>query len=120
MKYLLDTNFVIDLHKRDPVILATMLDNSINFSQCTISVITRLETLGYSELTEQDKVSLTQLLAKFSCIELTIPIQQKTIEIRQIQKIKLPDSIILATALCHDLHLLTRDGKLKTRFENYL
>lgn len=114
--YLLDTNFVMDLHKRDPAI---MLDKGINFSQCSISVITRLEVLGYSELTEQDKQSLEQLLAKFHSIELTFPIQQKTIEFRQTHKIKLPDSIILATALCHTLHLLTRDGRLNTRFQQY-
>lgn len=118
--YLLDTNFVIDLHKREPAILAKLVDNAIQFSDCYISVITRLEVLGYTELSEQDKIYFEQLLAKFTLIELTPVIQQQTIEIRQTHKIKLPDSIILATAVLHQLNLLSSDIKLNQRFQRYI
>lgn len=44
-------------------------------------------------------------------IQLTSDIIAKTIEVRQRVRLKLPDAIIAATALLHDLKVVTRDTK---------
>ncbi|WP_084137655.1 PIN domain-containing protein [Moraxella caprae] len=44
-------------------------------------------------------------------------IENKAISLRQHHKIKLPDCIILATALTHDLQLLTLDNGLMNKYQ---
>jgi len=48
-------------------------------------------------------------------LELNENIKNKAIEVRRNYKIKLPDALIAATALVHDLELITRNTK---DFEN--
>lgn len=112
VKYLLDTNFVIGLHQFDEKVIEVIKHQKIDYQCCAISVITYLEVLGFTGHSEADKHSLRNLLSLFTCFELTKPIQQQTIEIRQTRKIKLPDAIILATAQVHSLALMTFDKKL--------
>jgi len=42
-------------------------------------------------------------------------IEDKTINLKQQHRIKLPDAIILATALSHQIELLTLDKKLANK-----
>ncbi len=112
MKYLLDTNFIIGLHQFDNKVIDLIKSRKIDYQQCAISVITYLEVLGFTGHTEEDKRTLANLLALFTCYELTQDIQQQTINLKQAHKIKLPDTIILATAQVHELELITFDKKL--------
>jgi predicted nucleic acid-binding protein len=70
-----------------------------------------METLGYpfSSLAEKEAIEL--LLSKFKRIAISEKIIQATILLKQTQKIKLPDVIIAATALVHDLEVITRNEK---------
>ncbi len=117
--YLLDTNFIINLYNRKQNELSFLLNNKVDFSQCAISVITRLEVLGFTGNSQQDKQNLSLLLAKLECIELSFPIQEKTINIREQRKIKLPDAIILATALMTKRELVTSDKKLISAYNQF-
>lgn len=117
--YLLDTNFLINLQKRQPEALRFLLDNSVDFADCTISVITRLEVLGFSGQSVQDKANMALLVQQFACYELTTHIQEKTIKIREQRKIKLPDAIILATALVKGKKLVTADQKLQSAYQQF-
>ncbi len=112
IKYLLDTNFIIGLHKFDDNAISLIKNRKIDYQDCAISVITYLEVLGFTDISEDDKHILSNLLALFSCYELTKDIQQQTISLKQAIKIKLPDAIILATAQVHELELITFDKKL--------
>lgn len=89
MRYLLDTNFIIGLHKFDNAI-NFIKKNKIDYQTCAISVITYLEALGFQGHNEADKLTMSNILSLFTCVQLTNPIQQKTILIRQQNKIKLP------------------------------
>lgn len=100
---LVDTNILIYLSKRE-----------IEFEQVaspqaklSISVITYMEVLGYRFETDFEKQTITQLCKYFPIIHLNSEIIEKVISIRQKHKIKLPDAIILATALSGDLELIT-------------
>lgn len=107
-QYLIDTNAVIDyLGKKLP---STGMDfmNRIVDAVPNISVITKIEVLGFNAPEEH-----TQLLANFMddavVLDLTSSIVDKCISIRKTNKIPLPDAIIAATAIVYNLVLITRN-----------
>jgi predicted nucleic acid-binding protein len=73
-----------------------------------ISVMTRIEVLGYPQTTNQFQQA-TRLLTYFDEIPLHEPIVQRTITLRQQSRIRLPDALIAATALYLDFPLVTRN-----------
>ncbi len=105
-KYLIDTNTAIDYFGK---LLPGHIVIAINSAATQISVVTRIELLCWSNLTP-DEISMLKTFIN-SCIvhNLSEQIILKTIEIRKNLRLKLPDAIIAATSLVHDLSLLTRN-----------
>jgi predicted nucleic acid-binding protein len=77
-----------------------------------ISVITRIELFCSPFLKDNDKYYINRFLTGFTVITLNDKIEQTTISIRSVTKLKLPDSIIAATALEIGATLLTKDHQL--------
>lgn len=100
---LVDTNILIYLSKRK-LELETITSPDIRLS---ISVITYMEVLGYKFENNIEKKTIEHLIVQFPVIGLTPEIVEKVISIRQQHKIKLPDAIILATALISKMDLIT-------------
>ena len=117
--YLLNTNFVINLQKQNQAELQFLLNHQLDFADCAISVITKLEVLGFAGQSAQEKTNMALLISRFACYELTSDIQEKTIDIREQRKIKLPDAIILATALVKGKRLVTADQKLQSAHQQF-
>lgn len=113
IKYLLDTCFILGLYNSNQEALQGMA--GVSLSECAISPINRMEVLGF-ELSAQDHDNLSRLLANFQRLPIDEKIENKVISLRQRHKIKLPDCIILATALTHDLQLLTLDIGLMNKY----
>ena len=106
-RYLLDTNIVIDflgnkLPAKKKKHLSSIVDSEIN-----LSVINKIELLGFSKV-DQEIINFVGFSTIFPLDELIV---DKTIEIRSLYYIKLPDAIIAATALYHNLILVTRNTK---------
>ncbi|ULJ60415.1 PIN domain-containing protein [Wielerella bovis] len=118
IKYLLDTCFILEFHKQNADVLAILQQKNIRFSECAISVVNRLEVLGYANISENDARNLTILLSKMTKLPINLPIENKVIDLRKQHKIKLPDAIVLATALSHDLELLSLDVGLLNKFNH--
>lgn len=57
---------------------------------------------------EKDQIS-RDYLGHFKVLPLTSEIAERAVTIRKEKRIKLPDAIIWATALCHNLFLVTRN-----------
>ncbi len=110
-KYLLDTCFIIGLCNGNQDVLDSF--KNIPLSDCYISVINRIELLGYANITAKDKAKIELVISKVGELALCDKTANQTINIRQQHKIKLPDSVILATANVHNLQLLTLDKKLQ-------
>ncbi|MFA5455840.1 MAG: type II toxin-antitoxin system VapC family toxin [Sulfurimonas sp.] len=102
-KYLLDTNTII---------YALNQGLKLKNGKYLVSIITEIELLSYSNLTKNDEEILKRLLSQFESIELTKSVKEKTIQIRRDTKLKLPDSIIVASALDNDAILVTSDKQL--------
>ena len=62
-----------------------------------------MELLGFPEITDLEAQAITNLLAKMQCLSINLTIENTTINLKQLHRIKLPDAIILATALAHQL-----------------
>lgn len=106
-RYLLDTNIVLDylgnkLSGSAKDLIAKIIDEGIN-----LSVINKIELLGFVKV-EQELIDFVDC-SNVHPIDDTII--DKTIEIRRLYKIKLPDAIIAATALQNGLALVSHNTK---------
>lgn len=110
MSYLWDTNIVIYyLQQQFPPDAEKYIDGVIAISLPAISAITEIELICWKTNTEDDILVVTNFMNKIHVFELEHAIKQKTAELRKSYRIKLPDAIIAATALVHDLTLLSRN-----------
>ena len=100
---LIDTNILIYLSKRKLEFEKIALPE-VNLY---ISVITYMEVLGYRFENDFERQKIEQLCKHFPIIDLSPKIVDKVISIRQRHKIKLPDAIIIATAIIVKLELVT-------------
>lgn len=73
-----------------------------------ISVITKIEVLRFNTSNDVFK-TLTNFIDVSNVLDLNELVVDKTISICKVQRIKLPDAIIAATALVYNLKLLTRN-----------
>lgn len=76
----------------------------------SISVITRIEVLGYSQSAQQRKRTHA-FVALFREIPLTEGVVRRTISLRRQHTIKVPDAVIAATALDLEIPLVTRNTR---------
>jgi predicted nucleic acid-binding protein len=112
--YLLDSNVIIRLSKREP----TVIDFVAQHKKSAISLITYMEVLGFPFLIQQEFEFVQALLNVFNLIQIDQSIVDQTIKLRQCYKIKLPDAIIAATAQVYDLTLVTQNTNDFKNIEN--
>lgn len=110
-KYLIDTNIIIYyLEDKIPEFALNKLER-ILLESFNVSTINRIELLGWTSITESEKVQLEDFLQAATVFYVDIDIEKKAIDIRQKHTIKTPDALIAATALVHDFTLVTRNEK---------
>jgi len=108
MRYLFDSNILIyhlrgSLNQRGSDLILEGLTG-----EGAYSIISKIELLGFNQTpTEEQQARI--FLAGLQELELTSDIAEQTIQLRKNQKIKLPDAVIAATALIHQLTLITRN-----------
>ena len=78
-------------------------------SLCQISIISRVELLGFAFPNPSDEAKAKQFVNDSAILPLTNTVAGQAIEIRKALKIKLGDALIAATALTGSLTLLTRN-----------
>ncbi len=110
LAYLWDTNTVIYyLQQLFPPKGEAWMDKVISSNKPVLSIITEIELLGWKSAHPEDLRILKGFVENSSVIGLEPNIKDKTIEIRRLHSIKLPDAVIAATALTLDLELITRN-----------
>ena len=72
------------------------------------SDVSRIEVLGFSNSIEEEE-SFISFFSDLKILSLDEAVIQKSIQIRKQKRIKLGDAIIAATALVHNLKLITRN-----------
>jgi predicted nucleic acid-binding protein len=76
-----------------------------------ISAITEIELLSWRSASPLDITVIGNFIRDARVIELDTDVKIKTADIRKTYGLKMPDAIIAATALIHNLTLLTRNVK---------
>jgi predicted nucleic acid-binding protein len=74
-----------------------------------VSAISAIEVLGYPKLATQDKADLELLFDSLHILSITSTVIEHAIRLRQQRKRSLGDAIIAATALIHNLPVVTNN-----------
>ena len=106
-RLLLDTNIVIYLLSGDKT-LADILHKKIIY----LSFISQLELLRYTDLSGREINKVREFIGQSTVIDINHEIKENVIALSKGQKLKLPDCIILATALYLDVPVLSSDKNL--------
>lgn len=110
-QYLIDTNAVIEFLAGElPDSGSSWLQNLLDKNAVHLSVINQIELLGFNGDPSEMQI-LEAFVETYDVVPLENIVVKKTIELRKKHKIKLPDIIIAATALTHNLILITRNLK---------
>jgi toxin FitB len=75
------------------------------------SVITKVEVLGYHLLSPKEKLDFENLFNAIPLVPISTSIIEKAIQIKQIKRVTLGDSLIAATALDIEAELVTANSK---------
>lgn len=110
-KFLIDTNILIyyfgdQLPKESEAYLDSIFCESFN-----ISVISKIEFLGWQKYSEEQYLSAVEFLRGANMFELKRVIVEEAIRLRRQKQIKLPDAVIASTCLTNDFILVTRNQK---------
>ena len=102
---LLDSNIIIYAVQNDnPELLELVQD-----PESSTSIVSYVEVLGYPDLTEENKQAFERIFASIRIFPLNLAIAGRSVALRQQRRMGLGDAFIAATALEHDLTLLTRN-----------
>ena len=103
INFVADTNALIYLLNGNTC-MTPYLDKNLSYS-----VISEMELLSYSGITDSEENSIKSLLKECEEVALSAEIKEKTIEIRKKYRTKLPDAIVAASAIVSGLPLITAD-----------
>lgn len=105
-KYLLDTNVFINAIERQLRLPA---------AHYAFSVITELELLAFPSLPSDEEQAIKAILSQLTRVELDNQVRNATIVVRRTTQMKLPDSVISASAFVTAATLVTDDAKLAAK-----
>jgi predicted nucleic acid-binding protein len=105
---LLDTNIVLYLLNGEETLVPLLEEKNL-----FLSFITQLELLGNSHLKPSDILKIKEFISECTVIDITPGIKDFTINLRKKYNLKLPDCIIMSTALWLNMPLITADQDFK-------
>ncbi len=104
---LLDSNIVIYAAKPEHADLRQFIAENVP----AVSVISKIEVLGFHKLTASEKLHFEEFFAESTVLPVTPDVVQQAIQLRQARKMSLGDALVAATALVHGRTLVTRNTK---------
>ena len=102
---LIDSNIVIYSVQPQYVALRLFIDSITGI----VSIVSYIEALGYHRLTREAESRISEFLNRCLMLPLTDEIAQRSVLLRQQRRMGLGDAIIAATALIHNLTLVTHN-----------
>jgi tRNA(fMet)-specific endonuclease VapC len=112
IRLLPDTNAVIALLNQN----AGIVESVNTADEIFISIINELEFQSFSNLSLHDMELFDSFVSQVTVLDLqasNVKLKNKIIEIRNAYKLKLPDSIIAASAIVNNATLITADKAFK-------
>jgi predicted nucleic acid-binding protein len=105
---LLDTNIVLYLLSGDKVLADLLFGKKLY-----LSFINQLKLLGFKGIVRDQYTEINKFIKECIVIDINEEIKNKVIELRRTTRLKLPDSIILATAQYLNIPIITSDDDFK-------
>ncbi|MDR1627880.1 MAG: type II toxin-antitoxin system VapC family toxin [Oscillospiraceae bacterium] len=109
-KILFDTCIVIDIFSYKYSF--SIFQNVLHPVEKCISIISEIEFYSFPSITPHDEEKIHTIISGFVIYPLDQDVKNATISIRKSSSLKLPDSIIVATAIVHKALLVTNDLKI--------
>jgi len=106
MKALFDTNILIDYLNGIEVAKHEL---SL-YEHVSISSITWMEVL-IGAVNQEEEIKLRAFLSQFTMLPVDMDVSEKAVELRRQYRMRLPDAIIWATAVCDSSLLVTRNTR---------
>ena len=104
---LIDSNIIIYAAQPDQPSLRTLIVEHTPF----VSAVSYVEVLGYHQLTEDERAYYTSFFQAAPVLPISSPVLEQAVKLRQLKKMTLGDALIAATALIHNLTLLTHNKR---------
>jgi predicted nucleic acid-binding protein len=111
LAYTLDTNAILYYLKDDSNAVSLLREIFAHDAPLYISAITKLELFAYPKLSAQEEALIEELLRTVSVIPLDSHIARLASFIRRQYRLKVPDSVIAATAIYTGSTLATRNTR---------
>ena len=105
IKFILDTNVAIDF-------LGGRTTEPLPDGRYGISVISEIELLSFPSLFMEEEKAIRSLLDSVESLPLNEAVRDRTIVVRRASGLKLPDAVIVATAMTWESTLITNDKRL--------
>ncbi|MDR3693088.1 type II toxin-antitoxin system VapC family toxin [Mucilaginibacter sp.] len=107
-KFLLDTNAVLYILNGDVTLADFLFEKELY-----LSIISEMELLSYRNISVQERQKIEEFLGEFIIVNIDENVKLNTIEVKKTSGMKLPDSIIAATAISLKLPLISSDKYFK-------
>jgi hypothetical protein len=98
----LDTNVVI-YH------LSGQLRDKLDGTDLCVSIISEIELLGFHGLTAEAETPIVEFLSLCRSLDVSPEVKDEAIRLRRLYRLRVPDSIIAASAIAAGAELLTQD-----------
>ena len=109
--FLIDTNIIIYFFKDELPDEKTEWITDVFRTSFNVSVIAKIEFLGWSGFTPLQYKQASQFLDNANIISMDDEIAGNAIQLMRKQRIKLPDAVIAATSIINNFTLVTRNIK---------
>jgi predicted nucleic acid-binding protein len=110
MRWLLDSNVLIDALAGLPHGMRVLQEARKRPEVSVIySAITRIEVLGFPNLSAKEEEAVRRLLSEFEEVAISNAVVERTIQIRKLVRIKIPDALIAASADTAQAIVVTRN-----------
>ncbi len=110
-KILLDTNIIIHYIQGESIFVNYLNSKILNYSVLYISTVVVAELYSKSNITNEEVELIDEFINKINLIYVDLNIAKTAGFLRQRSKIKTPDALIAATAICNGLSLATENDK---------
>lgn len=109
--YTLDTNAILYYLKDDSAAVSVLRGVFAENVPVYVSAVTELELFAYSDLSSQEESLIEELLKTISVIPVDSRLARLAALVRRHYRLKVPDSVIAATAMFTGSKLLTRNTR---------
>ena len=112
-QYLIDNNVISDFFMVSYSTKAMQFVSDVIDRMPNISVITEIEALSWKAPNKVYEEIIDEFVASANILPLSRKVVAECVKIRRQKRIKTPDAIIAATAIVHNLTLMTNDSGFK-------